>query len=187
MASSPVIVFQSLGQQPAASVVEEIKKQDGLQRVFFGSKMEDVNRGILCTEWSSREAALNYRSSGLASSLAAKEEPLAFIAPGWGTVFEQPCTEVFTGFGALEGFAGNVGRFVQKMKENPPEGYRGVAFGESVGLEGEEKAVRMVIGWTSREAHLEAKEKPGAIQDNIHELRTLRKAVDLYHVEFKEL
>jgi hypothetical protein len=26
-----------------------------------------------------------------------------------------------------------------------------------------------------------------AIQDNIHELRTLRRAVDLFHVEFKAL
>lgn len=26
-----------------------------------------------------------------------------------------------------------------------------------------------------------------AIQDNIHELRTLRRAVDLFHVRFKQL
>jgi hypothetical protein len=112
-------------------------------------------------EWSSHKAALTYRSSQLASSLATKEGALAFNAPGWAAVFGQPCTEVFTGFGVEEGFTGNVGRFAHKMKENPPEGYKGVAFGESIGLEGEEKAVRMVIGWTSREAHLEAKQKPG--------------------------
>jgi hypothetical protein len=106
----------------------------------------------------------------LASSLGA-HETLAFAASpqqGWRSVLRAPCTEVFTAFGVEEGFAENVRRFVGAVDGQPPEGYRGAAFGEGVGLEdgnengdGEEKAVRMVIGWTSREAHLEAKGKPG--------------------------
>jgi hypothetical protein len=49
MSASPVVVFQSLSQPPAASVIEETKKQDGLQRVISGSKMEDRSTVILCT------------------------------------------------------------------------------------------------------------------------------------------
>lgn len=136
-----------------------------------------------------------------------------------------PCTEVFTAFGAEDGFMGNVWRFVSALDVRPPEGYEGAAVGEGiqVGLDedrGGEAVVRMVIGWVSREAHLEAKGKPGgeycvtplsyrlcvrlgrgdddanhgvcvcacaAIQDNIHELRTLRRAVELFHVTFKEI
>jgi hypothetical protein len=116
------------------------------------------------TEWLTPDAALSYRSSQLASSLAPGEHTLAFTAPGWAAVLDAPCTEVFTGFGAEEGFAANVESFVSSVDANPPEAYRGAASGESLG--GSEKVVRMVIGWTSREAHLEAKEKPGG------ELRT---------------
>lgn len=50
---------------------------------------------------------------------------------------------------------------------SPAEGYKGAAFGSGVvqrrkeGDVDEEQVVRLVIGWTSREAHLEAKGKPG--------------------------
>lgn len=50
---------------------------------------------------------------------------------------------------------------------NPAEGYKGAALGSGVvqrrkeGDVDEEQVVRLVIGWTSREAHLEAKGKPG--------------------------
>ncbi|KAK4044536.1 hypothetical protein C8A01DRAFT_42716 [Parachaetomium inaequale] len=204
MAASPVFVFQALSQneQPAAAVLNEFKKQEGFQRALFGVKMEDPETGVLCTEWSSAEAATSYRSSQLGTSLGAKET-LAFAAAageqqqqqqqqqGWRAALGAPCTEVFTAFGVEDGFAeGNVGRFVSAVGARPPEGFEGLAFGESVQGDdggGEERAVRMVIGWVSREAHLEAKGAPGAIQENIHELRVLRRAVDLFHVAFREL
>ncbi|KAK4154623.1 hypothetical protein C8A00DRAFT_42624 [Chaetomidium leptoderma] len=105
---------------------------------------------------------------------------------GWRSVLGAPCTEVFTAYGVEEGFVGNVGRFVSCVDADPPEGYRGAAvFGDGNG-DGE-KVVRMVIGWASREAHLVAKEGSGAIRENIHELRVLRRAVDLFHVAFREL
>ncbi|KAK4128205.1 hypothetical protein N657DRAFT_638629 [Parathielavia appendiculata] len=196
---SSVVVFQALSQTqaPSAAVLEELKQQSGFQRAFFGVKMEEPETGILCTEWSSVAKAA--RGLYCSSSLGA-HETLAFAVPqAWSSVLSGPCTEVFTAFGAEDGFVENVRRFVGAVDDNPPEGYRGAAVGEGVGLTdgdgngngnrgGEnEKLVRMVIGWTSREAHLEAKGQPGAIQDNIHELRVLRKAIDLFHVKFKAL
>ncbi|KAL2020884.1 hypothetical protein VTK56DRAFT_7875 [Thermocarpiscus australiensis] len=194
MASQVVVVFQALAFEPPATLVADLEKQDGYRRAFFGQKMEDPETGILCTEWSSSEAALRYRSSPLASSLEAKET-LAFAlsserAPrGGSAVFEAPCTEVFTAFGVEEGFADNVGRFVEKVDAEAPVGYKGAAYGEGVRAEGDdgEEVVRVLIGWTSKEAHFEAKERPGVLRDNIHELRTLRRTVDLFHVAFKEL
>lgn len=55
MTRSPAVVFQALAlkegqdQQPPAALVEDIKKQDGFQRAFFGRKMEDPDTGVLCT------------------------------------------------------------------------------------------------------------------------------------------
>lgn len=118
------------------------------------------------TEWSTAAAALTYRSSQLASSLAAagkENETLVFNAPGdWAAVLAAPCTEVFTSFGVEEGFAANAVQFTSSLDANPPEGYKGAAFGEGiVGGEGQDRTARMVLGWTSREAHYEAKGKPG--------------------------
>lgn len=117
-------------------------------------------------EWSSSDAALRYRSSQQQqqqqSLLGDVKETLVIAlspSPSQGPVFDAPCTEIFTAFGAEEGFAGNVGRFVRAVDGAPPVGYRGAVFGESVG-DGE-RIVRLAIGWESREAHLEAKGRPG--------------------------
>ncbi|KAG7292388.1 hypothetical protein NEMBOFW57_002423 [Staphylotrichum longicolle] len=195
--TSPVIVFQTLDQphQPPAPALEELKKQDGLVRAFYGVKMEDPQAGVLCTEWSSRDAAA--RGGAKVQTQVKVNETLGFDASpsasaAWERALMAPCTEVFTAFGAEDGFVGNVWRFVSALDVRPPEGYEGAAVGEGiqVGLDDDkegEVVVRMVIGWVSREAHLEAKGKPGAIQDNIHELRTLRRAVELFHVPLKEI
>ncbi|KAL2255540.1 hypothetical protein VTK26DRAFT_3161 [Humicola hyalothermophila] len=193
MAASPVVVFQTLaskdGQTPRVSsdLAEGIRKQDGFQGASFGLKMEDPDTGIFCTEWSSRESATSYLSS-LGTSVEAKETLLIAMTSPSRRALEAPCTEIFTAFGAEEGFMEAVGRFVAAVEKTPPVGYLGAQFGESTGGDGDgDKAVRMLLGWTSKEAHLEAKGAPGAIQDNIHELRALRKAVDLFHVQFKKL
>jgi len=49
--TSPVMVFQTLtpAEQPAATVLDEIKRREGFQRALFGVKMEDAETGVLCT------------------------------------------------------------------------------------------------------------------------------------------
>ncbi|KAJ4295855.1 hypothetical protein N0V88_004557 [Collariella sp. IMI 366227] len=111
MSSSPVILFQALSQteQPSAATIEDIKKQNGFQRMFFGLKMEDPETAILVTEWSSREAAQHYHHHS-PPTLNAQESATLGFAPaqnGWDTAFKASCTEVFTGYGAEEGFAAN--------------------------------------------------------------------------------
>ncbi|KAK4250824.1 hypothetical protein C7999DRAFT_28653 [Corynascus novoguineensis] len=191
MAASPVVVFQTIGQSqpPAATTLDEIKKQDGFRRALFGVKLEDPETGILYTEWSSTDAAVSYSSSQLGNA----KETFVFAVPqkhasGWQSAVAAPCTEVFTAYGAEDGFLGNLDQFLDAVNANAPEGFYGGSPGEGVALkEGDEKVVRGVLGWKSREAHFEAKDKPGAIQENIHLLRVMRRAVDLFHVQLREL
>ncbi|KAK0729362.1 hypothetical protein B0T21DRAFT_385435 [Apiosordaria backusii] len=190
--SSTVTIFQALNAESLdtekhlpGDVVTKIKSQSGFQQGFFGHKLEDTDTWVLATEWSSPSAAKDYITS-ISDHVRAKET----LAYSFDTaVLKAPCTEVFTAFGTEEGFDEQVGRFVAAIEGNKPEGYKGAAFGADVKVDGngEERSVRMVIGWVSKEAHVEAKGKPGAIQEHIGELRTKRKAVDLFHVNFKEL
>ena len=77
-----------------------------------------------------------------------------------------PCTEVFTGFGAEQGFVGNVLRFASEVGRERPKGYFGGVVLRSVkGQKGQEKGegeegddvVRLLLGWQSVQAHGDAK------------------------------
>jgi hypothetical protein len=138
----------------------------GLLIILYIQRLTLTDRALLYfVDWKSREAAQTYCAwdSGLAVVAGeAKNETAVFeLLPAAGQlslrgvdgVFEAPCTEVFTAFGAEEGFIDNVSRFVdglEKVGTVPIEGYLGAVFGEDVGTEGKEvgeKVVRMLIGW----------------------------------------
>ncbi|EGS17971.1 uncharacterized protein CTHT_0059840 [Thermochaetoides thermophila DSM 1495] len=190
---APVVVFQTLAytgpDQLSASLVDQIKQQDGFKRAFFGPKIEDRTKGVLATEWSSTAAALAYRSSNLVAS----DEQLAIelASPGlsepYGQTLDAPCTELFTAYGIEDVFVENTGKFLGLIKET--EGFLGAQFGEAVGRgEGEERAARVVIGWRQKEDHDRSKaDAESAIMKNIGLIRQGRKAGDLFHVEFKQL
>lgn len=89
-------------------------------------------------------------------------------ADGAAAALAAPTTEVFTGYGAEPGFEASVREFAARVDAERPAGYRGCAVGpvaEAVcgPTGGGEKslAVKLVVGWDSKEAHLEAKGKPG--------------------------
>ncbi|KAK4110525.1 hypothetical protein N656DRAFT_781751 [Canariomyces notabilis] len=138
----------------------------GFLIILYIQRLTLTDRALLYfVDWKSREAAQTYcaSDSGLAVVAGeAKNETAVFeLLPAAGQlslrgvdgVFEAPCTEVFTAFGAEEGFIDNVSRFVdglEKVGTVPIEGYLGAVFGEDVGTEGKEvgeKVVRMLIGW----------------------------------------
>jgi hypothetical protein len=109
-------------------------------------------------------------------------------------VFTAPTTEVATGYGAEEGYEKNMRRFAELLDgelKGKDAAYHGIAVGATVGdiskEEGGEKgkAVMLVVGWDSREAHLKRKDE-GVIPDNIHLIRGLRKDMGMWHVSFKE-
>jgi hypothetical protein len=164
----------------------------------------------------------------LVEALAVEEADRASLT----AALEAPTTEVFTGYDALQStYAAAVRKFtslVDAQLDAASSGYRGSAVLESAedvalapaAVQAEPglvsrvgSAVKLLIGWTSKEAHLEAKEKAGrelrtgtnasllqqhemntdisllstAIKDNIYLLRDGRKVADLYHVKFQKL
>jgi len=85
---------------------------------------------------------------------------------GVAAALSAPTTEVFTGFGVEPGFDSSVREFAARVTAEGPVGYHGCAAGpsvEDIGKPDGEKgpAVMLVIGWDSKEAHTEAKGKPG--------------------------
>ena len=87
-----------------------------------------------------------------------------------GAALAAPTVEVFTGYGAEAGFEDNVRDFSAKVDAEKPTGYHAaavgpvadpVAKGEAQGDADKGLAVKLVIGWDSKEAHLEAKGKSG--------------------------
>ncbi|KAK3362750.1 hypothetical protein B0T25DRAFT_595398 [Lasiosphaeria hispida] len=135
--------------QLAAGIVSEIKKIDGCQGVYFGRKIEKHD-AIEATETLSFE-----------------------MTPPGDSVLKSPCTECFTAYGVEDGFADNVLRFVDKADAEPPAGYYGATIG--TGLESKEKGiVRMLIGWSSKAAHLQAKEIAGGGESECGYTKVLR-------------
>ncbi|CAP69559.1 uncharacterized protein PODANS_1_12170 [Podospora anserina S mat+] len=191
--SATVTLFQTLdvesldsGNQLPGDAVAKVKSQPDFQQGFFGQKLEDPKTWVLATEWSSASAAKQCITR-IKDHVRAQE---TFVYQFDTAVLKAPCTEVFTAFETEEGFEEQVARFVSAVEGDKLEGYKGADYGAEVKVDGDgagEKSVRMVIGWVSKEAHVEAKGKPGAIQENIGELRAKRKGVDLFHVNFKEL
>ncbi|KAK4452997.1 hypothetical protein QBC34DRAFT_397631 [Podospora aff. communis PSN243] len=167
-----------------------IKTLPGHQKLFFGIKKEDPNSGVFCSLWTSLEDAQYYVSKSI---LPNKVSTLLFefdvncdpLVP-----LMAPCTEGFTGFGAEEGFEGNVKRFLEAVdgERVSLKGYYGGVVGVGVGKDEGGGIVRLLLGWESVEAHGEAKAvEEGVILRNIHELRSLRREVELFHVEFREV
>jgi hypothetical protein len=99
--------------------------------------------------------SLSDQSSVEMVRLVSKEEDLL-------TALDAPCTEVFTAYGAEPAFPAAVGSFAEKVAAQPPEGYRGGAVCDSVDdVKDQGRIVKLIVGWESREVHLQAKGKPG--------------------------
>lgn len=80
-------------------------------------------------------------------------------------MLSAPTTEVFTGYGAEPGFEATVRKFASLLDADAPAGYHGGVVGPTAEdvSNGDRSvtgpAVKLVVGWDSKEAHVEAKEK----------------------------
>jgi len=106
-----------------------------------------------------------------------------------------PCIEVATFYNAAPDFVGNVEKFASALKEGKPEGYFGATYGKVLEEDvvkhkdvgqgvGGAKAVVLLIGWESREVHLQFRETP-LFKENIGLLREKNGGAELFHVSFK--
>ncbi|KAK2004604.1 hypothetical protein LX36DRAFT_353560 [Colletotrichum falcatum] len=198
-----------------SDVIGTLKSTPGVNAVYTGTQSEDPSKTVLVVEWASPAAFSEFAASeSYTPWFASLKAVSAHTSPGSpgvapplfykvpftadsdpAAVLEAPCTEVFVAFGVDDSFVGQTAEFVQGLTQGGAslEGFRGHAYGAIStplaveGSEDEEKgpAVTLLLGWDSKQAHLDAKAKAGPISDNIHLLRSGRKSVSSYHVNLK--
>jgi heme-degrading monooxygenase HmoA len=165
MASPQNVIFETLEHpDPSASSlpeawtdrIAELKKQAGCLRVFFGRMIEDSSKGLICALWDSPSSASAVISQDKPESVGFGLTPTAADSDPYSWI-EGPCTEIATANGLESGFLDNMQLFLAKIDADKAKGYLGSACGKT--LDGD--MARLVIGWESREAHLEAKSIPG--------------------------
>ncbi|KAJ3948103.1 uncharacterized protein N0V96_002346 [Colletotrichum fioriniae] len=200
-----------------SDVTSTLKSVPGVNALYTGTQLEDPSKTVLVIEWASPDAFSAFASSEaympwFASlkavvSAAASSSPVFYKVPllsanqdSPSVVLRAPCTEVFVAYGVEPDFAGKTAEFAKGLAEGRASvaGYHGHAYGEistplavdaaSGGGDGEKgPAVTLLLGWDSKQAHLDAKAKAGPISDNIHLLRSGRKDISMYHVNLKQI
>lgn len=108
-----------------------------------------------------------------------------------GIVASSPVIEFATFFNVEPRFPANVEKFIGVLDKGKPEGYLGGVFGEVIEEianggkeEGKGKAVRLCLGWTSKDEHMKFRDTP-LFKNNIQLLREGVGSVELVHVPFK--
>ena len=155
MASPVTVTFETVALDSAwQAKVDRLKSSPGVGRVFFGPVVEDPSKGVVSAVWSSAPPA----------EATTGDDVLTFEFPGpVEAAFEAPTTEIFTAFGAESSFYGNLKLFAAKIDEEPPKtGYFANAVGKNQGGD----VLRLLIGWSSVQAHLDAKATPGGTYTN---------------------
>ncbi|OHF01374.1 hypothetical protein CORC01_03407 [Colletotrichum orchidophilum] len=200
-------------QPPAAwsDVVSTLKSVPGVNALYTGAQLEDPSKTVLVIEWASPEAFSAFASSESYMPWFASLKAVVSASPVFykvpftadpgsdpASVLRAPCTEVFVAYGVEPSFAGKTAEFARGLTEGRAEvaGFHGHAYGnistplavDAPDGDGEKgPAVTLVLGWDSKQAHLDAKAKAGPISDNIHLLRSGRKDISMYHVNFKKI
>ncbi|WYZ34816.1 hypothetical protein EsH8_I_001092 [Colletotrichum jinshuiense] len=199
-------------QPPAAwsDVIATLKAVPGVNALHAGHQLEDPSKTVLVVEWASPEAFSAFASSesytpwfaSLKAVASPDPAPPTFykvpFAPGSdpASVLRAPCTEVFVAYSVEPSFVGQTAEFARGLTDGKASvaGFHGHAYGEIstpiavAGGDGQPgPAVTLLLGWDSKEAHLDAKAKAGPISDNIHLLRSGRKDISMYHVNLKQI
>jgi len=112
------------------------------------------------------------------------------LEPGTIKPFEAPVTEISTITGVNAGYHTIMKRFLQLVEDEKPAGYLNSTAGEVFNpADGEERSEQVWCGWTSKEAHLNAKGKSAERNEFIKELSLASsgKKPETIHVSFKEI
>lgn len=182
MASQKIIEFstftfkpsaQSDPSQPPASLTDtltQLKSLADVHSIYIGRQIEEPSVWYRVTTWPSTAAREAFDNSpAFAPWHLAFSSDLDSYQPGvrvrvsdgsanLDAALGAPCTEVFTCYGVDEGFLdGHMKPFADGVEAGKPLGFHGSAYGEFE-QEREDKptgpAVRILLGWDSKEAHL---------------------------------
>jgi hypothetical protein len=152
---------------------ESLKSAPGLLAMYLGAQIEAPDTQTLVLHWASPTAYATAADTEDKADVA-KYTFSAQVPVKKGSVaaaLDAPCTEVMTAYGVEEGtFFGQCAEFMDKVDSGvgKDDGYHGyVLGGETLGdiRKGEEgemgKGLFLVLGWDSKEAHVQAKAGPG--------------------------
>ncbi|CCF43954.1 hypothetical protein CH063_13509 [Colletotrichum higginsianum] len=190
----------SPSQPPAAwsDVTDTLKSVPGVDAVYTGTQIEDPSKTVLVVQWASPEAFSAFAASeSYMPWFASLKAVSAHASPDTPGTAPPLFYKVFVAYGVDDSFAGRTADFAKGLADGRAsvEGFHGHAYGEistPLAWEGSgdgEKgpAVTLLLGWDSKQAHLDAKARPGPISNNIDLLRTGRKGISMYHVNLKRL
>lgn len=177
-----VVTLRNPSPEPPAAwadVTATLKSAPGVTALYSGRQVEDPSKAVLVVEWASPDAFSAFAASesytpwfaSLKAVAARDPAPVlykaALSASEPAAALGAPCTEVFVAYGVEPGFAAKTAEFAAGLSRDAVAGYHGNAYGEittplAVGPDGEKgPAVTLLLGWDSKEAHLDAKGKPG--------------------------
>ncbi|EXA53271.1 hypothetical protein FOQG_07336 [Fusarium oxysporum f. sp. raphani 54005] len=187
-----------------SSVTDHLKSIPGVESVYLGRPLEKPDYWVLGIRWASRPAYDAFVSGSAATDWHASLRALLTEHPIVSPIAEYtgraelalhaPITEFCTCWGADETFTeDNMKPFAVACEEGGLAGLHGLAYGEFVQGEHENPSVipgrasRLLMGWDSKEAHLQHKNNGSVIDDNVYYLLARNKSLEIYHVPFKTL
>jgi hypothetical protein len=147
---------------------EIFKSAPDLLAMYLGPQIESPENQTLVLHWASQEAYAAAATEDRSAYTSSVQVPVKHGNPS--AALQAPCTEVMTAYGVEDAFLGQVVEFMAKVDGGvgKEDGYHGYAIGGETlgdiqkGPEGEKgKGVVLILGWDSKEAHVQAKGKPG--------------------------
>lgn len=141
----------------------KLKTDNSIRSIHRGKQIEHPTRWsvIIVTTTPGRDAASSWAAT-LGNTLL-DSRSIVITAPGvrgnLAAALDAPCTEVFTCHGVDDGFLdANMKPFAEGVDKGRPDGFHGLAYGEfdqpADGDLAAGPAVRILLGWDSKEAHL---------------------------------
>ncbi|KND90129.1 hypothetical protein TOPH_05241 [Tolypocladium ophioglossoides CBS 100239] len=214
MASQEFVQVATLGFKPSlqpdpshppasfADVSAQLQAVPGVKAIYLGQQMERPATWTWAVRWASAAALDAFLASPsftgwLASFRAVTDSYIfskALLRGDVGAALNAPCTEVFTAYGATDGFLeSRMKPFAANVAAGHLPGHHGSAFGqfEVLTQDGviapDGNTVSMILGWDTKEAHLAQRGDGKLIDNNVHYVREDRQSVDMYHVKLTKL
>ncbi|KAF4996460.1 hypothetical protein FDECE_12433 [Fusarium decemcellulare] len=200
------ILLEKPDSPPASfsSVTNHLKAVSGVDAVYFGHPLEKPGYWVLGIRWASRSAYDAFISSSAATEWQASLRALLVEHPIVSPTAEYtgdalaalhaPITEFCTCWGAEDNFTNdNMKPFAEACDSAGLAGFHGLAYAEFVQTEHENPSVipglasRLLLGWDSKEAHLQHKNSGSVIDDNVYYLLARNKSLEMYHVPLHQV
>ncbi|TVY85473.1 hypothetical protein LSUE1_G000171 [Lachnellula suecica] len=178
-----------------------VSQQPGYLRAFWGCQLEDPSVLHLLIDWESLDAHNAFNASPAHDPFVKNIMPLLaglhihHFRPSTSPsalITASPIIEFATFYDTTDVFKSNLKKFFSTIDEaHVGGGYEGNLYGEVVeeiakggAKEGQGKAMRLLVGWQSREDHLKFRETE-LFRENIGLLREGMSGMEVAHIPLK--